>query len=202
MVLEGEKIMKIVICNAKGGVGKTTTAIHLACAASKAGLKTRVYDADMQASASLWADACAEHGSPLPFDVLPANISTVLKPTIDDELVFLDTPPAGALLEKAIYNADLIIIPSSDTAIDYMQTFNLQRGIPTTTPFKVLITRAETHTTAYKALVDALDAQRVPRFQNVIVKRQPLKLVMGTFPKNLYEYEQVFSELLAMRNKH
>ncbi|HTW68838.1 MAG TPA: ParA family protein, partial [Acetobacteraceae bacterium] len=44
----------VVIVSQKGGAGKTTLAIHLAAAASEAGLVALVVDTDPQATACTW----------------------------------------------------------------------------------------------------------------------------------------------------
>ncbi|WP_018142436.1 ParA family protein [Alloscardovia criceti] len=189
--------MKIAIANAKGGVGKTTTALYLAAAAALRGMRTRVWDADAQASASLWADKALEIGQELPFEVYPANQSTLMKTTSPDELVFIDTPPAGEVMLKALTVADVVLVPMSDTAMDYQQTWITMQNIPTGTMKFILLTRAEENTNSFKSLVAALDAQQLPRFDAVIRKRQPLKLAVGTNPTKLYEYADVLTELLA-----
>ncbi|MFD2848981.1 AAA family ATPase, partial [Dietzia aerolata] len=52
----------ITIANAKGGVGKTTTAIYLAAAAVADGYTVEVLDTDPQASALDWAAGAAGAG--------------------------------------------------------------------------------------------------------------------------------------------
>ena len=49
----------IAIINQKGGVGKTTLAIHLATAFAAAGRNTLLLDIDPQVSAAEWKDARA-----------------------------------------------------------------------------------------------------------------------------------------------
>ena len=46
----------IAVISQKGGVGKTTLAIHLAVAAERAGKTTVLVDLDPQASAATWKD--------------------------------------------------------------------------------------------------------------------------------------------------
>ncbi|MDK8082043.1 ParA family protein [Alloscardovia omnicolens] len=190
--------MKIAIANAKGGVGKTTTAVFLAAAACMRGYAARVWDADIQASASLWADQAAAIGSALGFEVTPANRSTLMKPTADDELVFIDLPPAGDIMVQALSVADIVIVPMSDTVMDYQQTWITMHNIPEGTLKRILLTRAEENTSAFKNLVTALGQQRLERFDAVIRKRQPLKLAVGTKPTKLFEYSDVLTQLLDM----
>lgn len=46
----------VAIISQKGGVGKTTLAVHLAVAAERREMKTAIFDLDPQASAASWAD--------------------------------------------------------------------------------------------------------------------------------------------------
>lgn len=188
--------MKVVIANAKGGVGKTTTAMYLAQATHNDRMKTQVWDADVQASATLWADKARELGQPLPFDVVPVNQATLMRDTDWDELVFVDTPPAGEVMLKALQVADAVLVPMSDTTMDYQQTWITMHNIPATTPAFIMLTRVETNTRAYKNLIDALDEQHLPRLSTVIRKRQELKLAVGTKPDDLFEYLFLKNEFL------
>ena len=53
-VLWGEKATTIALANQKGGVGKTTSALNLVVAFSRAGYRTLLVDIDPQASATDW----------------------------------------------------------------------------------------------------------------------------------------------------
>lgn len=60
----------VAVCNQKGGVGKTTTAINLASVFADSSGRVMVVDADPQRSASEFAAAA---GDLLPFEVLAAD---------------------------------------------------------------------------------------------------------------------------------
>lgn len=187
--------MKIVIANLKGGTCKTTTALFLAQAAVMRGIPTVVWDADIQASASDWAYGCQQKGTPLPFEVLAANASTVCRDDPEGRLVIVDTHPSGQVMDKAVFHADFVVAPTTDSESDYQQTWQFMRQIPATVPARVLMARSEWNTAACRQLVDALDEQRIPRFSAIIRKRQPLKLAMGRPIGKLYEYADVMAEL-------
>src|SRR5699024_7168395 len=98
----------IAIVHTKGGVGKTTTSIYLAAAASRAGIPVTVLDADPQASASDWAEAAAESGSALHCPGQSASARS-LHADPEAQLTIIDTPPgtAGAI-DAEIEAADLV----------------------------------------------------------------------------------------------
>ena len=60
------------VLNSKGGVGKTTTAMHLATALNVS-YQVEVWDSDIQGSATDWAYTAEENGDKLPFDVVSVN---------------------------------------------------------------------------------------------------------------------------------
>lgn len=189
--------MKITIANAKGGVAKTTTAIYLAAAASMRGLDAQVLDADPQSSASLWADLASDNNDPLPFEVVPANLSTLtrLKPA-EGEWRFIDAPPSGRVLETAIDVADFVIVPTSDSPLDLQQAWATLKAVSDKKPAAALVVRAEIGTTAFKETLEALDQNDTPRFETVIRKRQEIKKSLGWNPTKLFEYGDVLSELI------
>jgi chromosome partitioning protein len=113
--------MKIVaITSQKGGTGKTTTAVHLATAATLVGFDAVVIDLDPQGSAASWGD---DRG-----DVAPEVVSgqaNRLKVLLDGarqqgfDLVVIDTGPnADATARRAAELADLVLIPCRPAAFD------------------------------------------------------------------------------------
>ena len=132
--------MRVTVANFKGGVGKTTTAIHLAAYLSKQG-PTLLLDGDPNGSASAWA----KRGR-LPFAV--ADIDQATKEGIDPasfEHVVIDTQarPDEKDLRALASRCDLLIVPTQPRALDLdalRQTVQMLRGVDSR--FKVLITMA------------------------------------------------------------
>ena len=110
----------IALVNQKGGVGKTTLAIHLAAAFAAAGRNTLVLDLDPQASAAEWKDARAAETPPVmavPASRLPKVHEETEK--IGTEVLMLDTAPhsEGTALTAARI-ADLILVPVQPSIMD------------------------------------------------------------------------------------
>ncbi len=113
-------MLTIAFISQKGGVGKTTLAIHLATAFQTSGRETLVIDLDPQTSAAEWKDARAEER---PY--VMAVPSSRLKKTLElakeheAEVVILDTAPhsEGTALEAA-RAADLILVPCQPSIMD------------------------------------------------------------------------------------
>lgn len=206
--------MIITIANAKGGVTKTTSAIYLACAAHKDDRQVTVLDADIQASASLWADSAATD-TPLPFPVNPANLSTFNRLRPDKESwVIVDAAPAEKIMTAAIGVSDFVIIPTSDSPMDLQQVWAMISAIPDDTPTAVLIAKAQPRTTAFQETVGALKEQgvitldehmaagtvaNVMLYSTVIPLRQDIKKALGTNPQHLYEYTDLYLETLRTK---
>jgi chromosome partitioning protein len=110
----------IAFANQKGGVGKTTLAIHLATSFAAAGRNTLVLDLDPQASAAEWKDAREAETPPVmavPASRLPKVLEDAKK--IGTEVLILDTAPhsEGTALTAA-RSADLILIPCQASIMD------------------------------------------------------------------------------------
>lgn len=188
--------MRIPFVNAKGGVAKTTSAIYTALAASKDGRNVVLWDADPQASASLWAASACDMGDPLPFEVRPANIATLRSLRPDrDHWDIIDAAPNGAVAEAAVQAADFVVIPTSDSPIDLQQVWSMLRAMPEDKPCAVLVARAQISTNACRETLNQLDKGAAPRFDTVVPMRQDIKKALSTNPGNLHEYAAVYLEL-------
>lgn len=117
----------LAIVSQKGGVGKTTIAVHIAVAAASAGYSVAIIDLDPQATAAQWSDwrnaGSGEGATENPVVVaapharLAATIKEADKMGVD--LVILDSPPAAdSAAVAAAKIADLVLIPTRASAFD------------------------------------------------------------------------------------
>lgn len=110
----------------KGGSGKTTLALSLACAAAESGLAVAVLDADPQGSLGQWFMQRRERGDPgLTFATASAwGVSYECeKLARDHDLVVVDTPPkVDADLRPALRVSDLVVVPVATSHLDLWAT--------------------------------------------------------------------------------
>lgn len=190
--------MILPVLNIKGGVGKTTTAIALATAAARSGCAVRVYDADEQGSATLWADTAERGGDPLPFSVDPINAARIKAlPEFGDEWCFIDCPPSGRPLDEAKERADFVIIPTTPAGLDMQQTWLTAANLGEAgKPYAILLTRTRPRTLALAAVESEMEERGASYFETQIPLREDVKNYFGhSFGADLYGYEKVFEEI-------
>src|ERR1700761_3986482 len=113
--------MKVVgLLSRKGGVGKTTIAVHLAVLAQQTGHRTLIIDLDPQRSAAGWWRA-READTPQLVETEPAGLRDVLDAAREDDvgLVVIDTRPsveADAVHVATL--ADLLVVPTRPAILD------------------------------------------------------------------------------------
>lgn len=118
----------------KGGVGKSTLAVSVACALAADGLRVELVDADEQATALAWSERDEARdlaGLPVQVHALPATERTDPRRWLDAvlerrelaDVLVLDLPPQiGAVMKAALAVADLLVVPVTASGVDIAST--------------------------------------------------------------------------------
>ena len=115
--------MIIALLNQKGGVGKTTLALHLAGHWARQAKRVILVDADPQGSALDWSEQRAKEGLPRLFGVIGLARDTLHQEALelarDARHLIIDGPPRIAgLMRSALLAADVVLIPAQPSPFD------------------------------------------------------------------------------------
>jgi chromosome partitioning protein len=115
--------MIVAFLNQKGGVGKTTLALHLAGELAARGNRVTLIDADPQGSALDWSQQRSQEGLPRLFGVIGLARDTLHREAPElaksvDHIVIDGPPRVAALMRSALLASDVVLIPVQPSPLD------------------------------------------------------------------------------------
>lgn len=157
--------MIITIASFKGGVGKTTTAVHLAGYLSKSG-KTLLVDGDPNRSSSDWAAA-----GRLPFSVMDEEQASTEARAFKYVVIDTKARPDESDLKELAAHTDLLIIPTTPDALALKATLKMLSTLKTinASHYKLLLTMIPPPpSNDGRDAVELIKNRQLPRFKTQI----------------------------------
>ena len=121
----------IVFASSKGGVGKTTSALSLACVLTYHGARTTLIDADPNAPLALWAKRFPD-GVPKGLTVKTAfrtDVADIIDSATDPFVIVDLEGSRNEEVSVAIGRADLVLIPMKGNQLDADEAVNVIKVI-------------------------------------------------------------------------
>lgn len=172
--------MIIVVANSKGGVGKSTLAVHLAAWLSHQGHRVTLADCDMQQSSSEWIrEACPEVRT-----VRLDNPNVILNelPALGQETDFVVADGPGSQTETSralLLRADLAIVPCKASMLEVRalakatdvlrQAQDIRGGLPKAV---IVLSMVGKNYRLTQDMKDAAEALSLPMASNAMILRQ------------------------------
>ncbi|MBJ7605376.1 MAG: ParA family protein [Candidatus Dormibacteraeota bacterium] len=197
--------MRIAVANLKGGVGKTTTAVHLAAGLGRQA-PTVLLDVDPSAQATRWAQLAPE----LPYLTVShartdigSRLRSVMLEYGEPRHLVIDTPPLHeAIVTSAVEAVDLLLIPTQPRFMDLDRvgaTISLLATFKRTISASVLVLL----TMVRSGTADSVAARQFLEGQGFQVLDTEIPLLAGYYrsfgevPPEGTRYGQLLDELLA-----
>lgn len=171
--------MILSVLNQKGGVGKTTLAVHIAMGLARNGGRILLVDADPQGSALDWA-AIRSVDAVFPVIGLPRPTlhRELPKLAVDYTAVVIDGPPrVNDVARSAILASDLVIIPVQPSPYDVWAAREIVDLLSEASSFRenvrsaFLINRKIVNTAIGRDVEEALADYRLPVLKAQICQR-------------------------------
>lgn len=152
--------MIIAITALKGGVGKTTTAIHLAAYLQQKD-QTLVIDADRNRSALIWA-----REEKLPFYVASQAGATSIIRKYPHIVVDTRARPEADEFRDLAEGSDLLIVPTTPNHLDLDATLKaVEQLTPLKVNYKILLTKVDARTKGGREARQLLESHNLPIFK-------------------------------------
>lgn len=113
----------IALAQQKGGVGKSTLAIHMAVEMTERGRRVAIVDLDPQGTAMKWRSRRVAE-QPIVVSSEPARLSKTIADLADYQFVFLDLPGRRSPgVNEGLRLSDFVIVPARPLDIDIEASF-------------------------------------------------------------------------------
>lgn len=179
--------MIITIAGYKGGIGKTTTSVHLAAVLNKLA-PTLLVDSDENRSAMSWA-----RQKKLPFTVATEDTAPKSFMELRPEHAVIDTKarPSAQDLEEISNGCDLMILPTTTRPMDFEALIKTVQKIKAiNTPYKVLLNMVPPRSTRKSAeIIELLNESKIPVFDTFVerysfIEQLPLDGILASESKD------------------
>lgn len=178
---------KIAFMQQKGGVGKTSLAIHAACTLAELGHKTLLVDMDQQGSIVAWYEQDA--GLPAKLTVSASDTASALDDLEGYSYVIIDTP--GRLSAAVLAHCDAVVLPVVPSPLDIWaaaDTVHLVKEHQAKNPglkAAMVVNRMQQGTRLGREIFDVIKGYDLPLFPKPIRQRTAYatSLASGSYEK-------------------